>query len=119
MWIPSLPWFPDASVPEIVWATASLIGTWLAVLSWRRSSDHTIRLKCALRAVSCALFLLTGLLSLWTPPVPTPTLLSVTAPIAIAVGATVMALLSVIDTQTVREASPTVVYDQIREAMHQ
>lgn len=99
MSIPSLPFLPTASLPEVVWILASLFGLVLTARAWGHPSTHAQRLKHAIRALVSILFLVCGVASAYTPPAVNPTWLSVFTPITIAVAVVSMALLSVIDEQ--------------------
>lgn len=98
--IPSLPFLPSASLPEVLWVTASLIGLWVAASAWFSGRNPRAYLKNGIRAVVSLVFLADGVAAMLTPPVANPTWLSVITPMTCAFAAFSMALLSVIDEQT-------------------
>lgn len=97
--IPSLPFLPSASLPEVVWVTVSLIGTVVSIQAWLNDTKPRARLKNGIRSVTSGAFCLTGLGAMFNPPPANPTWLSVLTPIVIAFGVFSMSLLSVIDEQ--------------------
>lgn len=97
--IPSLPFLPSASLPELVWVLASLFGTCLAASAWLKDARPRLRLKNGIRMVGSGLFLATGVAAMFNPPAANPSWLSVLTPMVISFGVFGMALLSVIDEQ--------------------
>lgn len=97
--IPSLPFLPSASLPELVWVLASLIGTWLAARAWWAAGQPRSRLKNGIRMLASGVFLVDGVIAMLNGPAQNPTWLSVLTPMAITFGVVSMALLSVIDEQ--------------------
>lgn len=97
--IPSLPFLPTASLPEVVWVAVSLIGTWVSLRAWARDTQPRIKLKNAVRAIASGVFMANGVAAMFTRPPETPTWLSVLTPMVFSFGAFSMALLSVIDEQ--------------------
>lgn len=97
--LPNLPFLPSASLPEAVWVTVSLVGTWISVVSWAKNYNPRVRLKNAIRSIASGVFLADGVASMFTAPASNPTWLSVLTPMVICFGVFSMALLSVIDEQ--------------------
>lgn len=97
--LPSLPFAASASLPELIWVLASLIGSYMAASAWLCADQPRTRLKNVVRTAASGMFLLVGVIAVFTPPPVSPTWLSVLTPMAIAFGVTAMALLSVIDEQ--------------------
>jgi hypothetical protein len=120
--IPSLPFFPSASLPELVWVTTALVAILASVHAWRRISEPSTRLKNAIRAVGSVPLLVTGIMAMLNPPQPTPTLLSLLTPMAIAFTCMGMALICVIDEQQAdpaTRATPLVDIERLRRALGQ
>lgn len=109
--LPSLPFFPTTSLPEVVWLGCALAACVLAVRSYRLSSDSRTRLKNGVRFTSGAACGLTGVLAAMSPPPVTPTFLSVLTPVTIAFTCAGMALVSVIDVQAEEPLVPLSIID--------
>lgn len=110
-WLPSLPFLPTVSLPELVWLTSALAACILAVRSYRLAGDSRTRLKNMVRFTSSAVCCLTGFLAAMTPPPAIPTFLSVLTPMAIAFACAGMALVSVIDVQAEEPLRPLSIID--------
>lgn len=120
-WLPSLPFFPTTSLPEVVWLGSALAACILAVRSYRLSSDSRTRLKNGVRFTSGAVCCLTGFLAALSPPPLIPTFLSLLTPITIAFACAGMALVSVIDVQAEEPTRPLSIIDldRLRRALGQ
>ena len=103
MQIPSIPYIPNASLPELVWLASSLTGAILTLMAWRKARAWPARAKNALRLASNLLFVVVGLMAMSTPPAANPSWLSVLTPLAIAVASVGMTFIAVIDEQTTGE----------------
>jgi hypothetical protein len=103
MTIPSVPFFPNASLPELVWLASSLTGAILTLMAWRKARAWQARMKNALRLASNVLFVVVGMMAMSTPPALNPTWLSVLTPMAIAAASVGMTFIAVIDEQTTAE----------------
>lgn len=101
--IPSLPQFPTASLPELIWLASALTGAVLTLKVWRHARSWPTRSKNLIRLTSNGLFLVVGLLAVATPPVANPTWLSVLTPLAIAWAAVGMTFIAMIDQQSSHE----------------
>lgn len=87
------------SLLEVMWVLAAAIGTYLSVRAWWRATRPRTKLKSTIRTVACAVLMADGCIAMATPPPATPTWLSVMNPIAVTIGVTAMALLTVVDVQ--------------------
>lgn len=120
MQIPSIPAFPNASLPELVWVVCSLVSMLLAIKQGRLEDGHSrTKLKNGIRFASALTLLGVGLMAMTTPPPASPTWLSVFTPLAISLATAGMATLSLIDEQRT-EAHPSISSDElarIREAL--
>lgn len=101
--IPSLPLFPTASLPELVWLASALAGVAVTLMAWRQARSWPTRTKNMIRLASNGLFLVVGVMAVATPPVANPTWLSVLTPLAIAWATVGMTLIAVIDQQSSQE----------------
>lgn len=97
--IPSLPFLETASIYEVLWGLASMVSFWLAIASWQCASAPRYRLKAAIRVAISVVFLIDGVLAMFTPGVQRPTMLSVITPMTFVLSAAGMALLAVTDEQ--------------------
>lgn len=106
MTIPSLPFVPTASLPEVLWVIVAWVVFALTFRAWHRALVARYRAKNVVRMCAAIVSLGLGMVAFLSPPAEHPTWISVLNPLGVSFITFCMGLLSLLEDQARDADSP-------------